>query len=198
MTVFGLTGGIGMGKSAAERLLRDRGVPVVDTDALARQVVEPGRPALDEIQRAFGKEVIAPTGQLRREELARRVFSDPAARQALERITHPRIQQLWKVRIESWKTEKHPVAVVAIPLLFETGAESEMDATICVACSAATQRQRLLERGWSPEEITLRIAAQWSIEKKMAQSDYVIWSEGSLELLGEQLDRVVSPAASMD
>jgi dephospho-CoA kinase len=141
MKVFGLTGGIGMGKSTAERLLRERSVPAIDTDALARQVVEPGQPALEEIKLAFGNEVVASDGSLRREVLAEMVFSNADARQKLERITHPRILELWHDQVERWRAEKFPLAVVVIPLLFETGAEGELDATVCVACSAATQRQ---------------------------------------------------------
>lgn len=191
MKVFGLTGGIGMGKTTAGNLLSERGVPVIDTDVLARDIVEPGRPAHNEIQRAFGSEVIGPDGQLRREELARIVFSDPAARRKLEDITHPRIRELWQAQLEHWRQQKSPSAAVVIPLLFETGAESELDATICVACSAATQRRRLAERGWTAEQISERLAAQWPIEKKMTRADYVAWNEGSPEILREQLARII-------
>jgi dephospho-CoA kinase len=191
MKVFGLTGGIGMGKSAAEQQLRQRGVPVVDTDSLARKIVEPGAPALQEIQHAFGREIVGADGALRRGDLARIVFSNPAARQQLEQITHPRIRELWRKQIETWRGEERPVAVVVIPLLFETGAEAEMEATICVACSAATQRQRLSERGWDDNQIRQRLAAQWPIEKKMARANYVIWTEGSLDVTAEQLERII-------
>jgi dephospho-CoA kinase len=190
MKVFGLTGGIGMGKSAAAEMLSRRGVPVVDTDLLARQVVERGRPALQEIQRAFGDQLVGPDGQLRRDELARIVFADPSARQKLEGITHPRIRELWRAQIKIWATQQKPLAVIVIPLLFETEAESELDATICVACSPATQRQRLLERGWTPAEIQQRIDAQWPIERKMNRADHVVWNEAGLEVMEEQLDRI--------
>src|SRR6185295_14888616 len=110
MKTFGLTGGIGMGKSAAAQLLQERGVPVVDTDLLARQVVEPGGPALQEIQRAFGGELVGPDGGLRRKELARVVFSDPTARQRLEAILHPRIRDLWRQQLQDWRTAGKPVA----------------------------------------------------------------------------------------
>ena len=76
-------------------------------------------------------------------------------------------------------------------VLFETGAETELDSTICVACSRATQLQRLRERGWTADEIQQRVAAQWPVEKKMARADFVIWSEGSLEVLAEQLKRII-------
>jgi dephospho-CoA kinase len=191
MKTFGLTGGIGMGKSTVADLLRQRGVAVVDTDALARQVVEPDQPAWREIQDAFGEGILGPDRQLRRDELARIVFADAAARQKLEGITHPRIRELWRRYIETWRKEQRPFGIVVIPLLFETGAEKELDATVCVACSAATQRRRLGERGWSADQIEQRIAAQWPIEKKMAAANFVVWSEGGLDAVSEQLERIV-------
>jgi len=197
LKVFGLTGGIGMGKSTAERWLQDRSLPVVDTDLLARKVVEPGQPALQEIRDVFGPQVIGTDGHLRRDELARIVFSNPSARQKLESATHPRIHALWRNQVESWRQEGCPFAVVVIPLLFETGGQADLDAVVCVACQPATQRQRLLERGWDARQISQRIAAQWPVEKKMALANYVIWSEGSLELLGEQLERIFCGKASL-
>jgi dephospho-CoA kinase len=185
-----LTGGLGMGKSAAEQWLRGHDVPVVDTDLLARQIVEPGQPALREIRDNLGPQFVDAGGQLRREELARRVFADPAALRTLERITHPRIRELWRSRIDTWRAAGRRQAVVVIPLLFEIGAEAELDATVCVACSAATQRRRLEERGWTPTQIAQRLAAQWPIDRKMAKAGFVVWNEGSLELLGQQLERI--------
>jgi len=184
-----------MGKSAAEEFLRQHGVPVVDTDILARQLVEPGQPALREIRDAFGEAVIGPDGRLRRPQLAKLVFNDQDARLRLERILHPRIRSLWRQQIETWRDEGKAIAVVVIPLLFETGAEKELDETICIACSAATQRERLLGRGWSESEIGQRIAAQMPIEKKIEKADYVIWSEGSLEVLASQLNLLLRPSA---
>jgi dephospho-CoA kinase len=84
------------------------------------------------------------------------------------------------------------VAVVIIPLLFETKAEAELDATICVACSSASQRERLLARGWTPEHIAQRIEAQWPVDKKIALSDYVIWTEGDPQLHTHQIDRILA------
>ena len=191
MKVLGLTGGIGMGKSASAQLLRARGVPVVDTDDLARQVVEPGQPALAEVMAAFGPQFAAPDGHLRRDELAHRVFADPAARQRLEEILHPRIRALWRAQVETWRADGRPLAVVVIPLLFETKAETELDATICVACSAATQQQRLLARGWSTEQIQQRLQAQWPAEKKMERTDYLVWTEAGLDVHAAQIERIL-------
>jgi len=191
MKVFGLTGGIGMGKSTAAQLLRQRNFPVVDTDVLAREIVESGQPALREIQETFGRQVIGPDGRLDRAALARIAFADPAARQTLESITHPRIRALWRNQVEIWRAERREVGVVVIPLLFETGAEAELDATICVACSAAAQQIRLQERGWDATQIAQRIAAQWPTEKKIARAHFMVWTEGSPEVLDEQLSRIL-------
>jgi dephospho-CoA kinase len=191
MKVLGLTGGIGMGKSASAQLLRGRGVPVVDTDDLARQVVEPGQPALAEIVAAFGPQIVGPDGRLRRAELARRVFADPAARRRLETILHPRIRVLWRAQVETWRSEGHPLVVVVIPLLFEIKAEAELNATICVACSAATQQQRLRARGWPPEQIEQRLQAQWPVETKIARADYLVWTEADLDVHAAQIERIL-------
>lgn len=192
MKLYGLTGGIGMGKSAAAQLLHDRGVSVIDTDVLARQVVENGQPALEDIRRVFGNGVLSKSGELLRGELAKIVFADPLARAKLEAIMHPRIRELWKCQVESWRAEQRPIAVVVIPLLFETRAESEFDGTICVACSGETQMRRLRGRGWTPDQIAQRIAAQWPTEKKIAKADYMVWNEAGLEVLSAQLNRLMS------
>jgi dephospho-CoA kinase len=209
--VLGLTGGVGMGKSTAATLLVQCGVTIVDTDLLARQVVGPGQPAVIEIREAFGDDMLASDGSLRRDQLARRVFSDSAARKTLESILHPRIRQLWQSQLAEWRSnpakgqspEISPSSqsdragqgtryfCVVIPLLFETHAETEVDATICVACSFATQYQRLASRGWPPEQIEQRIKSQLPTEEKMARADYVIWNEGPLEILAAQIHRIL-------
>ena len=191
MKSFGLTGGIGMGKSTAAKLLSERGIAVVDTDAIARDIVEPGQPALSELAAEFGGAVVGPDGRLLRDKLAGIVFSDEDARRRLEGILHPRIRAEWAGRLERWRAEGRPIAVVVIPLLFETNSAGHFDATVCVACTVGTQEERLKSRGWSLPQIEERRRAQWPVEKKMALSDYVVWSEGSLELLDEQLVRIV-------
>jgi dephospho-CoA kinase len=191
MKVLGLTGGIGMGKSTSAILLRERGVMVVDTDDLARDLVQPGEPALVEVRQAFGADIVGPDGQLRREELARRVFANPEARKQLEAILHPRIRERWRAQVEDWRRKGHTVAVVVIPLLYETGAVNDFDAIICVACSPATQTQRLLERSWKKEEIAQRIAAQMPSDEKVRRANYVIWTEGDVSVHAVQLDRIL-------
>jgi dephospho-CoA kinase len=192
MKICGLTGGVGMGKSTAAEFLRARGARVVDADELARQLVEPGRPALAEIQSAFGKNVIAPDGQLRRDELARIVFADAVARKKLEAILHPRIREGWLSQIEAWRNESQALAVAVIPLLFETQAEPHFDKIICAACSAANQEKRLSERGWTPQQIKQRIAAQMPVEQKIARADFVVWTDGAMDSHEEQIGRIVT------
>lgn len=194
MKVLGLTGGIGMGKSTAAQLFHERGVQVVESDELARRLVEPGQAALAEIESAFGRAILAPDGQLRRDELAQIVFGDSAARKRLEDILHPRIRESWRSQLESWRKENRDRAVVVIPLLFEIDAQRDFDKIICVACSAASQHQRLLPRGWSPGQIKKRIAAQWPIDEKIARADFVIWTEGVLESLAPQIKRIIERA----
>jgi dephospho-CoA kinase len=191
MKVWGLTGGVGMGKSTVAETLRARGVPVVDTDELAWQLVEPGEPALAEIQDHFGKDMVASDGRLRRDELARIIFSDAAARRKLEAILHPRILQGWLAQIEIWRKENHPLAVVVIPLLFETQAESHFEKILCAACSPAAQQERLAARGWDAEQIRNRIAAQLPVEQKIARSHFVIWTEGRLEVQHQQVGQIL-------
>lgn len=179
-----------MGKSTAASYLRATGIALLDSDDLARDVVGPGQPALDEIQGTFGRHIITPQGELNREELARIVFTDPEARRRLEAITHPRIKQLWEQHLATWRRNGERFGVVVIPLLYEVGMEAGFDEVVCVACSAPTQLARLRARGWSPAECQQRIAAQMPSSEKLARAHHVVWTEGAEELTRAQLDRL--------
>ena len=194
MKLLGLTGGIGMGKSTSASLLSLAGVPVIDTDIIAREIVEPGQPALTEIAATFGRELIDDAGKLRRGAMAEIVFSSPERMKELESILHPIIRDRWIGQTEIWKREGRRVGVVVIPLLFETNAQSHFDAVICTACSPATQHERLRARGWPEKQIQQRLAAQWPAEKKIAASHFVIWTEGAMELHRQQLERILAAA----
>ncbi len=192
MKVIGLTGGIGMGKSTSSAFLRERGIPVLDTDIVAREIVEPGQPALEEIRKAFGDSVVDASGRLRRDTLAYIIFSSESRRKELEAITHPKIRARWEQAIATWRKEGIPLAFVVIPLLYEIQAQSGFDAVVCVACSPASQLERMARRGWSPEECQRRIAAQWPAEKKMALADFVVWTEGDLASHVAQWDQLLA------
>lgn len=191
MKICGLTGGIGMGKSTAAGFLCEKGARVIDTDRIARDLVQPGQPALAKIQDAFGKDILTPNGDLRREELARIVFSSHAARKKLESILHPPIRECWLAQVDVWRGEGAALAFVVIPLLFETQVEAHFEMIVCVACSAAAQRERLAVRDWPPEQIRQRIAAQMPIEEKMARSHQVIWTEGAIEIHRRQVAEIL-------
>src|SRR5580658_4956778 len=179
-----------MGKSTAGQLLEQRGLAVADTDLMARQLTEPGQPALEEIARRFGPMVLAADGQLDRAELARVVFAEAGARADLEAILHPRIRARWEAEAEGWRATGRDGAIL-IPLLFETGAETRFNAVICVVCSEASQWRRLRLRGWTDPQILQRLAAQWPVERKIARSDFVVCTDTTLETHAAQLERVV-------
>lgn len=191
MKLLGLTGGVGMGKSTAARFFHELGLPVVDTDQLGRELTAPGQPALQEIAREFGAQYLTPEGALNRAAMAEKVFSDAAARKQLEAILHPLIRAAWQAEVARWQAAGISAGVVVIPLLYETGAEHEVQGVVCVACSAATQAARLNARGWPEAHWRCRVAAQWPIQEKIQRADFVIWSEGSLAAHRAQVERVL-------
>ena len=189
MRVIGLTGGIASGKSAVAALLREKGVPVVDADRVAREVVEPGRPALAELEAAFPG--VVKDGVLDRKALGALVFADPAARRRLEAIVHPRIQAEVKARTEALARDGVPRVVYEAALIVENDLDASMDALIVVSVPEALQVSRLAARdGLAEAEARARIAAQAPLAKKLARADYVIENTGDLAELRRQVDHV--------
>lgn len=164
----------------------------MDSDALARLATEPGTPGLAEIREAFGIEMLHRDGSLNRARLAEMVFGQAEARERLEAILHPRIAQAWRVQVQQWAREGQARAAVLIPLLFERGYEAEFSAIITVACTAASQRERLGERGWSEGDIHARNAAQLPVEEKITRAHFVVWTEGSIDVHARQWDRILA------
>ena len=192
MIRLGLTGGIGMGKSTAAELLAKRGAKISDSDDIARELVEPGRPALQAIAEALGNEVLRADGSLDRGRVAKLVFGDDEARRTLEDILHPRIRATWLGNLDRWAGEGAALGVAVIPLLYETGSEAAFDKIVCVACSPEAQRERLRQRDWSDEEIDRRIAAQMSAEEKMKRADHVVWTDGPVSAHADQWDDLLA------
>lgn len=189
--VIGLTGGIASGKSSVARELQARGVPVIDADQLAREVVAKGSPGLAEIVRAFGPEVLAADGSLDRDKLGARVFQDPEARKQLNAITHPRIGQLSAERIAAALQTEAPYVIYEAALLVETGAHRGMAALVVVATAPEIQVTRLMGRdGLTEAAARARLAAQAPLEAKLAAADYVIHNDAGLPELREQIERV--------
>ena len=181
-----------MGKSTAAKLLAKRGAKVSDSDALARELVEPGQAALGEIAGAFGEDVLRKDGSLDRVRMAALVFSDSTAREKLEGILHPRIREAWQARLNGWAADGERLSVAVIPLLFETRVEASFDMIVCVACSPEEQQVRLRERGWSDDQISSRLAAQMPVDEKMNRSDHVVWTDGTIEAHAAQWDALLS------
>ncbi|MBM3824950.1 MAG: dephospho-CoA kinase [Verrucomicrobia bacterium] len=191
MIRLGLTGGIGAGKSTAAAWFAEHGVCVIDTDVLARELVEPGQAALEEIFSDFGPAMRRPDGSLDRKALASEVFVSDSARQRLEAILHPRIRENWMRKLAALERAGESVAMVVIPLLFETQAERLFNGVIAVGCGSRLQTERLRARGWTVEEIERRVAAQWPAQSKQERADFVIWNEGSLKNLFLQCERIL-------
>jgi dephospho-CoA kinase len=186
MFVVGLTGGIGSGKSTVADLFAAQGVPVVDTDVIARALTQPDGEALPAIRDAFGTTVFATDGTLDRAALRRVVFADPAARQRLEAILHPRI----RARVaDALRRLRAPYALVVIPLLVETGAYRELlQRVLVVDCAETEQVERVMRRsGLSREEVAAILAAQASRGERLAAADDIVVNTASPDALAPQV-----------
>jgi dephospho-CoA kinase len=182
---IGLTGGIASGKSVVAAMFASLGVPVIDTDHIAREIVAPGEPALAEIAAAFGPAVLAADGSLDRAALRTRVFANPAERHRLEGILHPRIRDR---ALAQAATAGGPYQVFVVPLLVETGFAALVDEVIVVDCPPAEQRRRLLQRdGGSAAEAERIMAAQTGREARLAAADAVIDNSGDIEATRAQV-----------
>lgn len=189
--MIGLTGGIACGKSTVAGMLRALGADVVDADLVARVVVDPGRPALAEIEQEFGREMISPDGRLDRKRLADRVFDDEGARRRLEAILHPRIVAESERLLGELRDRGVTVAVYEAALLVETGRHRTLDALVVVVASEDEQVRRLTARdGISLAEAQRRLAAQLPNAAKIAVADHVIRCEGALADVQRRVEQV--------
>jgi dephospho-CoA kinase len=182
---IGLTGGIASGKSTVADMFADLGVAVIDTDVIAREVVEPGQPALAEIRAAFGDGVIAADGTLDRAAMRATVFGDVGARRRLEAILHPRIGEATRTQADA---AGGPYQVIVVPLLVESSLRHFVDRILVVDCDEEIQVARLLARD-AESEIQARrmLAAQSSRDARLAIADDVITNEDSLDATRDQV-----------
>lgn len=174
----GLTGGIASGKSTVEALFRELGVPVLDADQLARTVVAPGSPALAEIARDFGTDMLLPDGQLNRRRMRERVFADPGERKRLEAITHPRI----RAGMLEWKdAQTGPYCIISVAILVEAGMQALVDRVLVIDVDEANQLERVCVRDRiAPELARSMLAAQTSRERRLAAASDVLGNHGEL------------------
>lgn len=193
MKVIGLTGGIASGKSTASRYFAQNGIPVLDADIMAREVVLPGMPALREIAEAFGESMLLITGELDRKALGRIVFSDAEALHRLNQIMHPRIKERLLDALEAIEESKtYKSVVIDAALLFEAGWESIADETWLLLLDEDKQCQRLVDRnGMSDDEARRMIATQMSLNQKKARAQVWIDNNGSMPDLFHQLDELI-------
>lgn len=189
MLTIGLTGGIASGKSTVAKLFEALGVPVIDTDAIAREVVEPGEPGLDAVRDAFGAEILTPDGRLDRRKLREIVFADEAKRRRLESILHPLIRQRTLARLAALRDV--PYAIVVVPLLVETNFGALVDRVLVVDVPVEAQLERLTARdGIDRAAAEAMIAAQASREARLARADDVIDNSGDLAATREEVERL--------
>ena len=185
---IGLTGGIASGKSAVASAFAGLGVPIVDTDRIARAVVEPGQPALAAVEREFGAEVLGPDGRLDRRRLRALVFADAGRRQRLEAILHPQIRAAMTAAIEAATA---PYVVVAVPLLVESGQRAAFDRVLVVDCPPEVQLARLIARdGETVAGARAILAAQAGRDARLAAADDVLENSGSLADLDAAVQRL--------
>jgi dephospho-CoA kinase len=191
--LFGLTGGIASGKSTVAARFRARGVPVIDADALAREVVAPGTDGLRAVVEAFGPGVLAPDGTLDRKAVARIVFADVAARRRLEGITHPRITRLGMERAAEHAARGEPLVCYEAALIVENGVADAFRPLVVVACSEDVQIARVQARdGASREDALARVRAQKPLAEKVAVADFVVDTGGTLEEGTRRADEALS------
>jgi dephospho-CoA kinase len=189
--LFGLTGGLACGKSSVATRWRSRGLPIVDADELAREVLEQPDGAAGEIAVAFGADVVGADGRLDRQTLAARAFADPALRGRLEAITHPRIAEACRARAEQLARQGHPLACYEAALLVESARADAFRPLVVVTAPPGEQLARAAGRGMPPDEASARIRAQAPTEQKAALADWVIANDGSLQALRVRADQVL-------
>lgn len=192
MHLFGLTGGIASGKSAVAARFAARGIPVIDADKLAREVVLPGTEGLAAIVETFGADVLNTDGTLDRQKLGDTVFSDQDARKKLNAIVHPKIAQLGAERTADLAARGEPVACYEAALLVENGLAEGFRPLVVVAASPAVQARRVEKRdGLDRARAEARIAAQMPLDQKVRLADVVVPNEGSLDDLEREADRAL-------
>jgi dephospho-CoA kinase len=191
LKLVGLTGGIGSGKSTVGRMVQALGVPVIDADQLAREVVAPGLPAHTEIAAAW-PQVLAPDRQIDRRKLAAVVFSDPAARVRLERITHPRIQELMLEKARALEQAGHRLAFYEASLLVEAGRAGDFDALVVVTADEDQQVARTVARDHrAADEVRARLRAQLPLAEKRKRATHLIDNSGDLENTRRQTEALL-------
>lgn len=198
MKWIGLTGGIATGKSSVAKIIRDLGLPVIDADSLAREVVLAGSPGLQAVVTAFGPEILRVDGSLDRSKLGRIIFSDPVQRDRLEKILHPLIQEKKNNERRRLENEGVELAFYDVPLLFEKKLQADFDKTVLVYCSRPEQIERLVQRDQLSEvEAEQRLSSQLPIDAKLKLADYVISNREGMNELRDNTEAMVRELSAL-
>lgn len=193
MHLFGLTGGIASGKSRVASRLRERGLPVIDADLLAREAVVLGSPGLARIVEVFGTDILLADGNLDRKKLAAAVFSDEAKRRALNGIVHPEVTRLTFERAQALRERGEPLACYEAALIVENGAADAFRPLVVVSAPEDVQVARAMSRdAATADDARARIRAQMPLAQKVAAADHVVENVGSLEDLDRRTDAVLA------
>lgn len=192
MDVYGLTGGIGSGKSAAAAIFEELGIPVVSADELSRMVVTPGSEGLAAVVDAFGGDILDAAGELDRRKLGKKVFRDPAARGRLEAILHPRIRDAFQDVLTTLEATGQHLCIYEVPLLFENNLEKTMKAVILVSAPEAARIARVMARDTlTVDEVKARIATQMDDASRRARANHIIENDGDLAGLRKQVEALL-------
>ncbi|MBP2632503.1 MAG: Dephospho-CoA kinase [Firmicutes bacterium] len=188
MYLIGLTGGIASGKSTVSKMLVDSGGCLIDADKIAREIVEPYKPAWQDIVNKFGEEILLADKTIDRAKLGNIIFSDKDSKKYLNAVTHPRIKEEIKNRIARYRNEKNAILILDIPLLFESGWDKSTDENWLVYVNQSVQLERLMARNQLSEKQAMdRIHSQILLEDKMKHADYIIDNNGTLEYTRSQV-----------
>ncbi len=188
MQCIGLTGGIAAGKSEVQKHLVSRGIPVLDTDQVAHEVMESGTPVYRQVVECFGPEILHASGEINRSVLGRLVFSDPESLLRLNALVHPEVGRRWRQWLRDRKSNAQcPLAVVAIPLLFECGLKKEFDGILCVWAPEELMKTRLCNRGLDEMQAKQRIQSQWPVDQKAKHSTWILKNDRDLTHLHAQV-----------
>ncbi|MFP3388575.1 dephospho-CoA kinase [Brevibacillus sp. SIMBA_040] len=191
--ILGLTGGIATGKSTVTAMLRERGIPVIDADQIAREVVEPGKPAYEAIVRHFGRDILLEDGQIDRKKLGEVVFSDEAERQKLNAIVHPEVRRVMRQEAEVAEANGAQIVFMDIPLLYESKLQYLVEKIVVVYAPSDMQLARMMERDELDEEqAKKRLRAQFPIDQKKLEADFLIDNSQSREETQRQVEELLT------